>query len=178
MIMPRRGGGEAPAQSCRPAEYYYYYISNSSSSILGSISNSSTTVILVIVVILVIGRAQSCRPAAECEHIPRPSTTSTTVSFHNFKYYYYSYYYFTIATETPRRSPRCRFLVFNTVSFHNFKSQKFKLSVSNPENKYVAYVSVLSRISNCQGLGRKNKHEILKTDRTITTTTTTTTNEI
>ena len=52
-----------------------------------------------------------------------------------------------------------------TVSFHNFKSQNFKLSVSNPKNKYVAYLSVLSRISNCQGLGRKNKHEILKTDR-------------
>ena len=52
-----------------------------------------------------------------------------------------------------------------TVSFHNFKSQKFKLSVSNPKSKYVAYVSVLSQISNCQGLGRKNKHDILKTDR-------------
>ena len=52
-----------------------------------------------------------------------------------------------------------------TVSFHNFKSQKFKLSVSNPKSKCVAYLSVLSRISNCQGLGRKNKHEILKTDR-------------
>ena len=52
-----------------------------------------------------------------------------------------------------------------TVSFHNFKSQDFKLSVSNPKSKYVAYVSVLSQISNCQGLGRKNKHEILKTDR-------------
>ena len=54
-----------------------------------------------------------------------------------------------------------------TVSFHNFKSQNFKLSVSNPKNKYVAYVSVLSHISNCQGLGRKNKHDILKTDRII-----------
>ena len=53
-----------------------------------------------------------------------------------------------------------------TVSFHNFKSQNFKLSVSNPKSKYVAYVSVLSQFSNCQGLGRKNKHEILKTDRT------------
>ena len=30
--------------------------------------------------------------------------------------------------------------------------------------KYVAYLSVLSQISNCQGLGRKNKHEMLKTD--------------
>ena len=52
-----------------------------------------------------------------------------------------------------------------TVIFHNFKSRSFKLSVSNPESKYVAYMSVLSQISNCQGLGRKNKHEILKTDR-------------
>ena len=52
-----------------------------------------------------------------------------------------------------------------TVSFHNFKSQKFKLSVSNPKSKYGAYLSVLSQISNCQGLGRKNKHEVLKTDR-------------
>ena len=52
-----------------------------------------------------------------------------------------------------------------TVSCHNFKSQNFKWSVSNPKNKYVAYLSVLSRISNCQSLGRKNKHENLKTDR-------------
>ena len=51
----------------------------------------------------------------------------------------------------------------STVSFHDFK-----LSVSNPKNKYAAYVSVLSRISNCQGLGRKNKFEIVKTYRTIT----------
>ena len=36
-----------------------------------------------------------------------------------------------------------------TVSFHNFKSQNFKLSVSNPKSKYVAYLSVLSQISNC-----------------------------
>ena len=55
----------------------------------------------------------------------------------------------------------------STVSFHNFKSQNFKLSVSNPKNKYVAYVSVLSQISNYQGLGRKNKHEILKADRSM-----------
>ena len=54
----------------------------------------------------------------------------------------------------------------STVSFHNFKSQNFKLSVSNPTNKYVADLSVLSQISNCQGLGRKNKFEILKTYRT------------
>ena len=43
--------------------------------------------------------------------------------------------------------------------------QQIKLSVSNPKPKYVAYLSVLSQISNCQGLGRKNKHDILKTDR-------------
>ena len=55
-----------------------------------------------------------------------------------------------------------------TVSFHYFKSQKFKLSVSNPKSKYVANLSVLSQISNCQGLGRKNKHEIMKTDRRST----------
>ena len=54
-----------------------------------------------------------------------------------------------------------------TVGFHNFKSQIFKLSVSNPKSKSVAYLSVLSQISNCQSLGRKNKHEILKTDRTM-----------
>ena len=42
-----------------------------------------------------------------------------------------------------------------TVSFHNFKSQNFKLSVSNPKSKYVAYLSVLSQISNYQSLGRK-----------------------
>ena len=53
--------------------------------------------------------------------------------------------------EGPVRSLR-------TFSFHNFKSQNFKLSVSNPKSKYVAYLSVLSQISNCQGLGRKNKH--------------------
>ena len=58
----------------------------------------------------------------------------------------------------------------STVSFHNFKSQNFKLSVSNPKITYVAYLSVLSQISNCQGLGRKHKHEILKTDRSITET--------
>ena len=52
-----------------------------------------------------------------------------------------------------------------TVSFHNFKSRNFKLSVSNPKSKYVAYLFVLSQISNCQSLGRKNKHENLKTDR-------------
>ena len=55
-------------------------------------------------------------------------------------------------------------IISHTVSFHNFKSQNFKLSVSNPKSRYVAYVSVLSRISNCQGLGRKKIFEILKTE--------------
>ena len=49
----------------------------------------------------------------------------------------------------------------STVSFHNFKSQKIELSISNPRSKYVAYWSVRSLISNCQSLGRKNKHEKL-----------------
>ena len=53
----------------------------------------------------------------------------------------------------------------DTVGFHNFKSRNFKLSVSNPKNKYDVYVSVLSQISNCQSLGRNNKHKMLKTDR-------------
>ena len=39
------------------------------------------------------------------------------------------------------------------------------MSVSNPKSKYVVYLSVLSRISNCQGLGCKNNNETLKTDR-------------
>ena len=75
-------------------------------------------------------------------------------------------------TWGPQTTPTCRethrrMLVTpnDTVSFHNFKSQKLQLSVSNPKNKYVAYVSVLSQILNCQGLGRKNQHDILKTDR-------------
>ena len=55
-------------------------------------------------------------------------------------------------------------LTIPTASFHNFKSQNFKLSASNPKRKYVVYVSVLSQISNSQGLGRKNNFEIMKTD--------------
>ena len=54
---------------------------------------------------------------------------------------------------------RVKSMFVGTVSFHNFKSQIPKLSVSNPRSKYVDYLSVLSQISNCQGLGRKNKHE-------------------
>ena len=60
-----------------------------------------------------------------------------------------------------RGSDPWHFLCF-TVSCHNFKSQIFKLSLSDPKSKYVAYLLVLSRISTCQGLGRKSKHEILK----------------
>ena len=51
------------------------------------------------------------------------------------------------------------------VSVVVIKSQNFKLSVSNPKSKHVAYLSVLSQTSNCQGLGRKNKFDMLKTDR-------------
>ena len=43
-------------------------------------------------------------------------------------------------------SPEVFFTDTGTVSFHNLKSQNFKLSVSNPKSKYVAYVSVLSEI--------------------------------
>ena len=39
-----------------------------------------------------------------------------------------------------------------------------KIERLKSKNKYVAYVSVLSQILNCQGLGRKNKHEILRSD--------------
>ena len=73
--------------------------------------------------------------------------------------------------RTARRTQRISWSMRNTVlhstvSFHIFKSQNLWLSVSNPKSKYVAHLSVLSQIQNCQGLGRKNKHEILKTDRT------------
>ena len=88
--------------------------------------------------------------------------------------YIYIYIYTHITCSPPRRTGRpgpwpsqstWRSSSDNsTVSFHKFKSRNFKLSVSNPESKYVAYLSVLSQISHCQGLGRKNKHDILKTD--------------
>ena len=73
-----------------------------------------------------------------------------TILYHTIPYYTILYY-----------------TLYATLSFHNFTSRKLKLSVSNPKNKFVAYLSVLSRISNCQSLGRKNKHEILKTDRAL-----------
>ena len=44
-------------------------------------------------------------------------------------------------------------------------NREFRIERLNPKSKYVVYLSVLSQISNCQGLGRKNKHEISKTDR-------------
>ena len=74
--------------------------------------------------------------------------------------YIYIYIYIHIHRAPFPSAPR-----EDTVSFHNFKSQNFKSSVSNPKSKYVAYLSVLSKILNCQGLGRNNKLEILKTDR-------------
>ena len=70
-----------------------------------------------------------------------------------------------LATGTYADTYTYAYAYTHTVSFHNFKSQNFKLSVSNPKSKYAACLSVLSQISNCQGLGRKNKREILKTDR-------------
>ena len=84
--------------------------------------------------------------------LPTPDLCHYFHTYHYY-YYYYDYYY-------------CFYCHAHTASFHNFKSQNFKLSVSNPKNKYVVYLSVLSLISNCQGLGRKNKHDILKTDCT------------
>ena len=86
--------------------------------------------------------------------------------------YVYTYIYIYIEREREMffmTSIMCCYVSYiscHTVSFHNFKSQNLKLSVSNPKSRYVAYVSVLSRISNCQGLGRKSKLEIMKTDLT------------
>ena len=92
--------------------------------------------------------------------------------FPNKSIYIYIYIYIYMLNKVlpyfvllPSASFLCMVIGHVTVSFHNFKSQNFKLSVSNPKSKYVGYVSVLSQISNCQGLGRKNKHVILKTDR-------------
>ena len=53
------------------------------------------------------------------------------------------------------------------VSCNNFKSQKKQIERLKSKSKYVAYVPVLSQISNCQGLGRKRKHTILKNDRIL-----------
>ena len=69
------------------------------------------------------------------------------------------------ARRTWRAAGSGRTLASPTVSFHNFKSQSFKSSASNPKSRYVAFASVLSQMSNRQSLGRKHKHEMLKTDR-------------
>ena len=90
--------------------------------------------------------------------------------------YIYIYIYIHIASSARaarascrrRASARPRNAISHVIvmaSFHKFKSQDFKSSVSNPKNKHVAYVSVLSQISNCQGLGRKNNFKCLKTYR-------------
>ena len=50
----------------------------------------------------------------------------------------------TTTTTTNNNNDNDKHRTANTVSFHNFKSQKFKLSVSNPKNKHVAYLSLLS----------------------------------
>ena len=69
--------------------------------------------------------------------------------------YIYTIYIYIHPFAACRSCGRGQLIAFRTVSFHNCKSQNFKLSVSNPKSKYVAYLSVLSQISNCQGLGRK-----------------------
>ena len=73
-----------------------------------------------------------------------------SLSLYIYIYYVYRCVYIYIVTST------------TTVSFHNFESRNFKLSLSNPKSKYVAYLSVLSQISNCQSLGRQNKHDIFE----------------
>ena len=97
------------------------------------------------------------------------------IDINNIYIYIYIYYthihmYTYAARSRPGLRGRRSQLKGDTVSFYSFKSQNFKLSVSNPNSKCVAYLSVLSRISNCQSLGRKNKHDMLKTDRNKTET--------
>ena len=68
-----------------------------------------------------------------------------------------------------------RHMFFGTHVFWNTLHVRSVFLISNREitnwasqilkSKHVAYVSVLSQISNSQGLGRKNNFEILKTDR-------------
>ena len=58
-----------------------------------------------------------------------------------------------------RSGPRLRnLLVINTGSFHNFKSQNFKLSVSNPKNKYVAHF--IRTVSNLKLPGSRPQKQI------------------
>ena len=113
-------------------------------------------------------------PAAASHLRERVGDAEVVVPEESNTYYIYIYIYITwpgVAEPSqaePISSAARQFRISSfTVSFHNFKSRNFKLSVSNPKSKYVAYLSVLSQISNCQGLGRKNKHEILKTDRML-----------
>ena len=51
-----------------------------------------------------------------------------------------------------------------TPGFHNFNLRIFNLRVSNPHKLMVDVFLTRCRISMCQGLGRKNKRGILKTD--------------
>ena len=108
-------------------------------------------------------------PSDPAANVPISISISISISLSLYIYIYIYIYdiicvyalYIYIYTLLRCSLPACR----PTVSFHNLKSQNFKLSVSNPKNKYVAVLSVLSQISNCQGLGRKKENEILKTDR-------------
>ena len=54
----------------------------------------------------------------------------------------------------------------STVGFHNFNLRIFNLRVSNPNKLIVGVFLTRCQISNCQGLGRKNKLEISEIDRT------------
>ena len=89
-------------------------------------------------------------------------TTIVNINITIIKYLLYTLCYILYATYVCPCGQPCG---TPTVSFHNFKSQNVKLSVSNPKIEYVAYVSVLSQISNSQGLGRKINFEILKAYR-------------
>ena len=80
--------------------------------------------------------------------------------------YIYIYINNTLYRNDTRDDTKYASLHDTTVGFHHFNLRIFNSRVSNPKNKNVVYLSVLSRISNYQGLGRKNKHENLKTDRT------------
>ena len=81
-------------------------------------------------------------------HIPMILDTFLYIYIPIFHIYIYIYIYIYSSDRLP---PWYRRTVGYTVSFHNFKSQKIKLSVSNPKNTYVAYVSVLSQIFKLPG---------------------------
>ena len=62
--------------------------------------------------------------------------------------YIYMYVYLSLSIYIYIYMSSCFLLTMKaegTVSFHNFKSQNFKLSVSNPEKRDVAYLYVLSQ---------------------------------